>query len=163
MKVARTPQRGGETADIARIKSGQDELGGRYYGHMFWHYWPLVRGIHQWHFDGLVQERRNSSALAMELCLSCTNSLIYDHKSVLLALCEENHWWQYRLSFCIIGLFWGESTCVTIDHKSALLGLYEGNPPVIGGFPSQRDNNVESFSHHGGNFHMDKTKPQYAD
>ena len=25
------------------------------------------------HFDGLVQERRNSSALAMELCLSCTN------------------------------------------------------------------------------------------
>ena len=23
--------------------------------------------------DGLVQERRNSSALAMELCLSCTN------------------------------------------------------------------------------------------
>ena len=24
-------------------------------------------------FDGLVQERRNSSALAMELCLSCTN------------------------------------------------------------------------------------------
>ena len=23
--------------------------------------------------DGLVQERRNSSALAMELCISCTN------------------------------------------------------------------------------------------
>ena len=28
------------------------------------------------HFDGLVQERHNSSALAMELCLSCTNPLI---------------------------------------------------------------------------------------
>ena len=27
--------------------------------------WTLVN------FDGLVQERRNSSALAMELCLSC--------------------------------------------------------------------------------------------
>ena len=26
--------------------------------------------------DGLVQERRNSSALAMELCLSCTNPSI---------------------------------------------------------------------------------------
>ena len=26
--------------------------------------------------DGLVQERRNSSALAMELCLSCTKSLV---------------------------------------------------------------------------------------
>ena len=28
------------------------------------------------YIDGLVQERRNSSALAMELRLSCTNSLI---------------------------------------------------------------------------------------
>ena len=27
--------------------------------------------------DGLVQERRNSSALAMELRLSCTNTSIY--------------------------------------------------------------------------------------
>ena len=30
----------------------------------------------QYHIDGLVQERFNSSALAMELCLSCTNPLI---------------------------------------------------------------------------------------
>ena len=29
------------------------------------------------YFDGLVQERRNSNALAMELCLSCTNPSIY--------------------------------------------------------------------------------------
>ena len=29
------------------------------------------------HLDGLVQERRNSSALAMELCLSCINPSIY--------------------------------------------------------------------------------------
>ena len=28
------------------------------------------------HFDGLVQERRNSIELAMELCLSCTKPLI---------------------------------------------------------------------------------------
>ena len=28
------------------------------------------------HIDKLVQERRNSSALSMELCLSCTNPLI---------------------------------------------------------------------------------------
>ena len=28
------------------------------------------------HFDGLVQDRRNSSALAMELCLSCISPLI---------------------------------------------------------------------------------------
>ena len=29
------------------------------------------------HIDGLVQERRNSSALAMELRLACTNPSIY--------------------------------------------------------------------------------------
>ena len=28
------------------------------------------------HLDGFVQERRNSSALAMELCLPCTNPSI---------------------------------------------------------------------------------------
>ena len=30
------------------------------------------------HIDGLVQERRNSSALAMELRLSCNDPSIYD-------------------------------------------------------------------------------------
>ena len=29
------------------------------------------------YIDGLVQERHNSSALAMELCLSCTNPSVY--------------------------------------------------------------------------------------
>ena len=33
-------------------------------------------GVPLYHIDGLVQERRNSSALAMELCLSCTNPSI---------------------------------------------------------------------------------------
>ena len=46
--------------------------------------WHCLK-VHQKHhksyndnFDGLVQGRRNSSALAMELCLSCTNPLIYE-------------------------------------------------------------------------------------
>ena len=30
------------------------------------------------HIDELVQERHNSSALAMELCLACTNPLIWE-------------------------------------------------------------------------------------
>ena len=38
--------------------------------HVLWHF-------RQHHIDGLVPERRNSSALAMELCLSCTNPLIW--------------------------------------------------------------------------------------
>ena len=33
------------------------------------------------HIDRLVQERRNSSALAMELCLSCTNPLLWWYRS----------------------------------------------------------------------------------
>ena len=38
--------------------------------------------------DGLVQERRNSSALAMELRLSCTNTSIY----IWFFLCIPPHW-----------------------------------------------------------------------
>ena len=34
-------------------------------------------GVRWSYIDGLVQKRRNSSALAMELCLSCTNQSIY--------------------------------------------------------------------------------------
>ena len=43
-----------------------------------------------YHIDGLVQERRNSSALAMELRLSCINPLICHHLAILrsiFALC----------------------------------------------------------------------------
>ena len=36
--------------------------------------WPRVMEVE--YFDGLVQERRNSIALVMELCLSCTNPSI---------------------------------------------------------------------------------------
>ena len=36
-----------------------------------------------YHIDGLVQERRNSSALAMELSLSCTMPLIYSIDTIL--------------------------------------------------------------------------------
>ena len=36
------------------------------------------------YIDGLVQERRNSSALAMELCLSCTNLLMAQSKTAVI-------------------------------------------------------------------------------
>ena len=35
-------------------------------------------------FDGLVQERRNSSALAMELRFSCTNSSNYSFVTIVI-------------------------------------------------------------------------------
>ena len=37
------------------------------------------------HIDGLVQERHNSSALAMELCLSCINPSISSLSEVACA------------------------------------------------------------------------------
>ena len=43
------------------------------------------------HFDGLVQERRNSSALAMELRLSCTNPLIFKFPLIFLRKDMVNH------------------------------------------------------------------------
>ena len=38
--------------------------------------------LYVYHIDGLVQERRNSSALALELHLSCTNPLIWNVQTI---------------------------------------------------------------------------------
>ena len=47
------------------------------------------------HIDGLVQERRNSSVLAMELCLCCTNPSIRESiSSKMLVL--DNHVFSWR-------------------------------------------------------------------
>ena len=43
------------------------------------HEMQTVRGSQKGEFDGLMQERSNSSALAMELRLSCTNPLNWSH------------------------------------------------------------------------------------
>ena len=39
--------------------------------------WSAGAEIDMWHIDGLVQERRNSIALAMGLRIPCTNPSIY--------------------------------------------------------------------------------------
>ena len=39
---------------------------------------PVPKDFYQLNIDGLVKDRRNSSALAMELRLTCTDPLIYD-------------------------------------------------------------------------------------
>ena len=52
--------------------------------------------VFQYNINGLVQERRNSGALAMELRLSCINSLMYDleENSSKIHLPD----WQFYLS-----------------------------------------------------------------
>ena len=45
-------------------------------------WWRQHYDLDVWHIEGLVQERRNSSALAMEFRLSCTNpSIWFNHTS----------------------------------------------------------------------------------
>ena len=53
----------------------------------------LAKDINQYYIDGLVQERLNSNALAMELRLSCTNPsiCIWD----FVQLCHENFYKWY--------------------------------------------------------------------
>ena len=51
------------------------------------------------HFDGLVWERCNSSALAMELHLSCTNPSIYGHEAwTIMAAHGRWHLWSWSLN-----------------------------------------------------------------
>ena len=61
--------------------------------------------------DGLLQERCNSSALALELCLSCTNPSLWWTASCLNSVNKRMSWLVN--AFHIIGLLWGEST----DHR----------------------------------------------
>ena len=50
---------------------------------MSWSSYAKVSAIDIGYIDGLVQERRQSSALAMELQLCCTNPSILDYKYVI--------------------------------------------------------------------------------
>ena len=58
--------------------------------------------LQQEHVDGLVQERHNSIANALELCLSCTNPSIW-HRSCIpdcdSALGQVMAWWFFRVSW----------------------------------------------------------------
>ena len=44
------------------------------------------------HIDGLVQEKRSSSALAMGLCLSCTNQSIYELRASIQMPEQNGHY-----------------------------------------------------------------------
>ena len=49
---------------------------------------------HEAHIDGLVQERRNSSANALGLRLSCTNPSIWCYCNVSELVCRCTTWWS---------------------------------------------------------------------
>ena len=92
------------------------------------HKWPVTRKMFP--FDDVIMTDQNATSLTLEnLNVICRMAAIWPNVSnshtVILAGCE----------------------CVNMDHTrwrhqmetfSALLALCEGNPPVSGGFPSQR-------------------------
>ena len=104
--------------------------------------------------DELVQERRNSSALTMELCLSCTKPLTW-------ASCyfQSLQTWLFNCLFSsqYLGCWWpGDARSQGISnhdidtswqqrtHKnSPFLAICEGNPLVTDGFSPQMDINAE--------------------
>ena len=55
-------------------------------------------GNFPYYIDGLVQERCNSSVLAVELHLSCTNPSIYATGSMMLMFCVTQYWTDLNLS-----------------------------------------------------------------
>ena len=65
-----------------------------------WPHWAILVPKLDQHTDGLVQERRNSSALAMELHLSCTNPLIhwYDKVCYLGVVLFQGRWYHSTCS-----------------------------------------------------------------
>ena len=66
----------------------------------------------QWfnvHIDGLVQERRNSSALAMELCLSCINPSIWHTVSNVNTRC-----------FCVYYVVYFQISSISVDLHFSL-------------------------------------------
>ena len=106
----------------------------------------------RYHIDVLVQERRNSSAIAMELRLSCTNPSIYGtERSPFLG--EASRWRHderdgvsnhRRLNWLLKRLFRRRSKKTA---KLRVTGLCKGNSPVTGDFSAQRAGNAEKSFH----------------
>ena len=68
------------------------------------------------YFDGLVQERCNSSALAMELCLACTNPSIYAH--------EKSNCFKLILNYSLDMAFTAKHTKAFLLAYTCLVALY---------------------------------------
>ena len=74
------------------------------------------------HIDGLVQERCNSNALAMELHLSCTNPSIYkaghnNFPTRLLHLDASYSMWIDSMQIQSLALMYTQSLCVFICSR----------------------------------------------
>ena len=83
--------------------------------------WLNISLIHQ--FNGLVWERHNSSALAMELCLSWTNPSNRSIHSLILTVCLA--WLLFCYQLCICRLtHWCLGNVSVIWNLSLISRLY---------------------------------------
>ena len=87
---------------------------------------------HWWqHIDGLMQERRNSSALAMELRLSCINPSIWHHGNCstmaqVMACCLTTSSDNYNQCWLLISEFimWHSLGAVSQELLWNVFGIY---------------------------------------
>ena len=81
--------------------------------------------------DGLVQEIHNSSALAMELYLSCTNPLISCHDKIML----PNLQWVYYVLPCLsvhLSIWvWMESSVLNLFIFGTFISNFPSISPVM--------------------------------
>ena len=102
--------------------------------------------------DGLGQERRNSSALAMELCLSCIKPLQWRHNGHYSVSNHQPH-------DCLLNHLFRRISKKT--SKLRVTGLCAGKSLATGEFPAQMASNVENVSiwwcHHAIKIYQCKT------
>ena len=102
--------------------------------------------------DGLGQERRNSSALAMKLCLSCIKPLQWRHNGHYSVSNHQPH-------DCLLNHLFRRISKKT--SKLRVTGLCAGKSLATGEFPAQMASNVENVSiwwcHHAIKIYQCKT------
>ena len=70
-----------------------------------WQAFQSMAGAASLHIDGLMQKRRNSSALAMELRLFCINPSIWPYSSALAMISNGVNYAYFALSHRIMALY----------------------------------------------------------
>ena len=129
---------------LRRLKRQSPPMGAYIYP---W-YWEIFVCGHA-HLDGLVQERRESSAFALELRLPCINPSIW-YPSLGSKTLKYQKWRAGPKSLALKCLF-NSLYKVTSSKKATELhitGLLWGKPPLTVGFPWQRTSSVESIPYH---------------
>ena len=97
------------------------------------------------YIDGLVQERRNSIANALELRLSCTNPSILCSSILLLwRHNEHDNVSNHQPHDCLLNRLFRRRS--KKPPKPRVTGLCAGNSPETGEFPAQMASNAENVS-----------------